>query len=58
MKFSKYNNPNKKRYHRKPLYSKTYIEERRAELNKLLSETNDPETRKALEKAFYVSINP
>ena len=38
MKFTKFNNPNRRKRTSKPKYSNEYMEERKAELRKLLTE--------------------
>lgn len=59
MKFTRYNNPRKKkRKTRKPPYSESYINERKEELYQLLSEANSDYERDMLIKAFNVSIRP
>ena len=56
MKWSKYNNPNRRKYpkRRKSPYSKQYQTERFNELCKLLNGKYDP----ALIDAYKISINP
>lgn len=61
MKFSKYNNPAKRRKHRRSAsrpYSAAYAEERRSELYRLLAEAKTEEQRDALIKAYNISIHP
>ncbi len=61
MKFSKYNNPNKrnKRKSRKRSpYSKAYIEECREQMYQELAKCKTESERDMIIKAFYVSINP
>lgn len=61
MKFSKYNNPAKRRKHRRPAsrpYSAAYIEDRKAELFRLLADAKTDQQRDALIKAYNISIHP
>lgn len=57
-KFTKYNNPSKKRKERKHTYSNNYYNERKNELYNLLAEAKTEAERDALIKAFNVSMNP
>ena len=43
---------------RRSPYSSAYVEERRKELNELLTQAKTPEDREMLRKAFDVSIRP
>lgn len=52
--FSKYNNPNKRRYHKPCRYSKKYQEERYIEMMKI---TNGDITDNDI-KAYNISIKP
>ena len=59
MKFTKYNNPNKRRApKRRTPHSKEYINERRAELIEALAKTDDPSEQEMLIKTYSISINP
>ena len=59
MKFTKYNNPNKRRApKRRTPHSKEYINERKAELIKALAQTDDPKEQEMLIKTYSISINP
>ena len=59
MKFTKYNNPNKRRTpKRRSPHSKEYINERKAELIKALAQTDDPKEQEMLIKTYGISINP
>ena len=59
MKFTRYNNPNKRRTpKRRSPHSQEYINERREELIKLLAKTDNPSEQEALIKAYSISINP
>lgn len=58
MKFSKWNNPSKKRRAKKSPYSQKYIEEQRERMYQLLGEAKTDAERDAIIKAFHVSINP
>lgn len=59
MRFTKYNNPNKKRKHyKKPIYSKEYIENRKNEMYSLLASAKTEEEKDAIIKAFNISIRP
>lgn len=59
MKFSKYNNPNKKRRPKRVSpYSSSYIEERRKEMYETLARCETEAQKDAIIKAFSVSINP
>lgn len=52
MKFSKFNNPNRRKRKPIPKYSNEYMEERREELRKLLSEAKTPAEEKQIIEAF------
>ena len=52
MKFSKFNNPNRRKRKPIPKYSNEYMEERRAELRKLLAEAKTPAEEKQIIEAF------
>lgn len=59
MRFTKYNNPNKKRrVKRKSPYSQQYINERKNELCKLLATTENNEQMSMLIDAFNITIYP
>lgn len=58
MKFTKYNNPNKRRPKRKSPHSQAYINEQKTELFKLLAKAETEEEKDALIKAFQISIHP
>lgn len=60
MKFSKYNNPNKKhrRKHTTTPYSREYIEEQKKQLYALLAKAKTEEEKDMIIKAFDVSIHP
>lgn len=55
MKFSKFNNPNRKKRKPMPKYSNEYMEERREELRKLLAEAKTPAEEKRIIEAFNIS---
>lgn len=57
-KFTRFNNPNRKRKTRKSPYSEQYIEERRNEMYKLMVNTETDEEKDILQKAFSITINP
>lgn len=57
MKFSKYNNPNRKR-RRRSTYSTQYIEERKQELMTLLTEAKTDNERQMLIEAYRICVNP
>ena len=57
MRFSKYNNPNKKQY-RKPAYSRSYCLEKKDELFRLLANAETESAKEMLIKAYNVSIYP
>ena len=52
MKFSKFNNPNRRKRKSIPKYSNEYMEERREDLRKLLSEAKTPAEEKQIIEAF------
>ena len=52
MKFTKFNNPNKRKRKPIPKYSNEYMEERRTELRKLLTEAKTPAEEKQIIEAF------
>ena len=59
MKFTKYNNPNKRRApKRRTPHSQEYINERREELIKLLAKADDSKEEEMLIATYQVSINP
>ena len=58
MKFSKYNNPNKRKYKKPARYSAERREELRNELFRLLSEAKDDREREAIIKAYRITLNP
>ena len=58
MKFSKYNNPNRKRKRRRSPYSTQYIEERKQELMTLLTEAKTDNERQMLIEAYRICVNP
>lgn len=58
MKFSKYNNPNRRKVRRPSPYSQKYIEDRRKELQEALAKCENDFQRECLIKAFDVSIRP
>lgn len=59
MKFTKSNNPNKRRApKRRAPHSREYINERKAELIEMLAKTDNPSEQEALIKAYNISINP
>ena len=55
MRFSKYNNPNKKRTGKKPIHSQTYINEQKTELRSLLMQAKTEQEKDAIIKAFNIS---
>ena len=55
MRFTKYNNPNRRKKN-SIKYSRSYIEEQRDEMYKLLSQAETQEQRDNIIKAFNVSI--
>lgn len=57
-KFTRFNNPNRKRKTRKSPYSEQYIEERRNEMYKLMANAETDEEKDILQKAFSITINP
>jgi len=52
MKFTKFNNPNRRKRKPIPKYSNEYMEQRREELRKLLSEAKTPAEEKQIIEAF------
>lgn len=59
MKFSKYNNPNRRRKaKRKSPYSQEYINERKNEMYSLLAKAETEAEKDGIIKAFNISINP
>lgn len=59
MKFTKYNNPSKKRRTvRRSPYSPQYIAERRSEMERLLANAETDDEKDAIIKAFDVTIYP
>ena len=58
MKFSKYNNPNRKRKRRRSPYSTQYIKERKQELMTLLTEAKTDNERQMLIEAYRICVNP
>lgn len=58
MKFTKYNNPKKKRKARYSPYSQQYISERRDEMYQLLAKAETESQRDAIIKAFDITIHP
>lgn len=58
MKFTKFNNPSRKRKRRSSPYSAQYIEERKTELMKLLTNAQTDAERKYLIEAYRITINP
>ena len=52
MKFTKFNNPNRRKRTSIPKYSNEYMEERREELRKLLAEAKTPAEEKQIIEAF------
>lgn len=57
MKFTKYNNPNKRR-RSKAGYSKAYREERKTELYNALATCTTEAEREAVIKAYDISLHP
>jgi len=57
-KFTKYNNPNRRKRSKKSPYSQQYINERREELYQLLAKAETDEEKNILIDAFHASINP
>ena len=55
MKFTKFNNPNRRKRKPIPKYSNEYMEERREELMKLLAEAKTPAEEKQIIEAFNIS---
>lgn len=58
MKFSKYNNPNRRKAKRKSPYSQEYINERKKEMFSLLAKAETEAEKDGIIKAFNISINP
>lgn len=56
-KFTRYNNPNKRKYRRK-MYSDEYVNERRNELYMSLATATTESDKQILLDAFRASINP
>lgn len=54
MKFTKFNNPNRKKRKPMPKYSNKYMEERRQELRKALAEAKTPAEEKHIIEAFNI----
>lgn len=57
MKFSKYNNPNRRRRKRYNGHSQKWIDEQRELMYRVLAEEKNDEGKDAIIKAFYVTIN-
>lgn len=57
-KFTRFNNPNRKRKTRKSPYSQQYINERRNEMYRLMANAKTDEEKDLIRKAFEVTINP
>jgi len=57
-KFTKSNNPNKKKRQYVPIYSREYTEERKTEMMKLLSEATTEDQRIDIIKAYEVTVRP
>lgn len=57
-KFTKYNNPNRRKIHRRSSYSKQYISEQREEMFKALASCKSDAEKDAVIKAYSISINP
>ena len=58
-RFTKYNNPNKRKPSRKRnRYSQDYIEQQRQQLYKELANAQTEEQKAMIIKAFSISINP
>ncbi|MBQ7726279.1 MAG: hypothetical protein IJT66_03955 [Clostridia bacterium] len=58
MKFSKYNNPSRRRRRKPQAHSREYIEERERELMALLATAKTDQDKQILIDAFNISINP
>ena len=58
MKFSKYNNPSRKRKRKRNPYSAQYIKERKQELMTHLTEAKTDNERQILIEAYRVCVNP
>ena len=59
MKFTKYNNPNKKRRTvRRSPYSSKYIAEQRSKMERLLANAKTDDEKDAIIKAFDVTVHP
>lgn len=52
MKFSKFNNPNRRKRKPIPKYSSEFMEEKRKELRELLAEAKTPAEEKQIIEAF------
>lgn len=58
-RFTKYNNPNKRRRPRRPSgHSQAWIEERQDEMYRLLAQETTEEGRDRIIKAFQITISP
>jgi hypothetical protein len=57
-RFTKHNNPSRKRRARRSPYSQAYIEDRRNEMNQLLAGAKTEAEREIIQKAFDVTIRP
>ena len=55
MKFSKFNNPNRRKRKPIPRYSNEFMEEKRTELRKALAEAKTPAEEKQIIEAFNIS---
>lgn len=55
MKFSKFNNPNRRKRKPIPRYSSEFMEEKRTELRKALAEAKTPAEEKQIIEAFNIS---
>lgn len=57
MKFSKYNNPNRKTY-KTYNHSRSYINEQKSEMYEMLSKAKTEAEKEMIIKSYQISINP
>ena len=57
MKFSKYNNPNRKTY-KTYNHSRSYINEQKSEMYEMLSKAKTESEKEMIIKSYQISINP
>lgn len=58
MKFTKYNNPNRRRSVRRPAHSEAYVKEMQEKRDALLAQCKTGADKEYILKAYDVSMNP